>query len=173
MRKPTERSLANVALLHLRRHSASVKQLERMLLRRVRKAEREFGEPFDLSPAIARIVARFVGAGYLDDRRLAVARTGSLRRAGRSTRAIRQKLRAKGLASALVDEVTKAGDGDELAAAFVLARKKRLGPYRRAAVDREGRAKELALLARAGFSFGVAKRVVDASADDAQRTVPT
>lgn len=166
MRKPTEKSLTNVALFYLRRHSGSVKQLERVLVRRVRKAEREFGEPFDLADAIARIVARFVEAGYLDDRRLALARTGSLRRSGRSTRVIRQKLQAKGLAPTLVDEVTKTSADEELAAAFVLARKKRVGPYRRAPVDREGRAKELAVLARAGYSFGVAKRVVDAAADD-------
>lgn len=150
-----------------------MKQLERLLVRRVKKAEREFGEPFDLSPAIARIVARCVDAGYLDDRRLAVAKTASLRRSGRSTRLLRQKLKGKGLAAALVDEVTKASADDELAAAFVLARKKRLGPFRRAAVDREGRARELAVLARAGFSFGVAKRVVDSSQSEAQRTVPT
>lgn len=166
MRKPTEKSLTNVALFYLRRHSASVKQLERVLVRRVKKAEREHGEPFELTDAIARIVERFVAAGYLDDRRLAVARTGSLRRAGRSTRLIRQKLKAKGLAPALVDEVTKTTAEEELTAAFALARKKRVGPYRRAAVDRDGRTKELAVLARAGFSFGVAKRVVDAAADD-------
>jgi regulatory protein len=64
-----------------------------------------------------------------------------------------------------VAEVTKASADEELAAAFVLARKRRVGPYRRAAVDRAGRAKELPVLARAGFPFGVAKRVVDAPTD--------
>lgn len=173
MRRPTEKSLTNVALFYLRRHAASVTQLERLLARRVKKAEREFAEPFDLSPAIARIVARCVDAGYLDDRRLAVARTESLRRAGRSTRLIRQKLKGKGLAPALVDEVTKGSAEQELAAAFALARKKRVGPFRRGVVDREGRARELAMLARAGFSFSVAKQVVDSSQAEAQRTVPT
>jgi regulatory protein len=169
MRKPTEKSLTNVALFYLRRHSASVKQLERVLTRRVRRAERELGESFDLAAAIARITERFVEAGYLDDRRLATSKTDSLRRAGRSTRLIRQKLRAKGLAPALVEEVTKATAEQELEAAFALARRKRVGPWRRAQVDRDGRMKELAVLARAGFSFGVAKQVIDA----AQRTVPT
>jgi regulatory protein len=161
MCKPTEKSLSIAAVGSLRRHSASVKQLERPLVRRVKEAEREFSERWVLADA----VARFVDASHLDDRRLAVARTIRLRRSGCSTRVIRQKLQAKGIAPALVAEVTKASADEELAAAFVLARKKRVGPYRRAAVDRASRAKELAVLARAGFSFGVAKRVVDAPTD--------
>jgi regulatory protein len=171
MKAPTEKSLTNVALHYLRRYSASVKQLEAVLVRRVKRAERARGEPLELAPAIARILARFIEAGYLDDQRLAVARVGSLRRAGRSTRLIRQKLQAKGFAQGLITEVTRATVDEELAAAFALARKKRLGPYRRGSVDREGRRKELATLARAGFSFGVAQQVIDAPAD--QRTVPT
>jgi len=168
VRRLTEKSLTNVALFYLRRHAASVKQLEAVLTRRVRRAERALGEPLPLRDAIARVVQRCVDAGYLDDRRLAQGRTESLRRAGKSTRLIRQELKQKGLAPSLVDEVTKATAGQELEAALALARRKRVGPYRRGQLDRAGRLKELAVLARAGFSFGVAKQVVDA-----QRTVPT
>jgi hypothetical protein len=57
-------------------------QLERLLVRRVKKAEREFGESMALADANARIVARLADAASLDDRRRAVARTFSLRRSG-------------------------------------------------------------------------------------------
>jgi regulatory protein len=64
-----------------------------------------------------------------------------------------------------VDEVTKGSADEELAAAFVLARKRRIGPYRRAVVGCGDRVKVLAVLGREGFSFAVAKQVVDAPAD--------
>jgi hypothetical protein len=63
MCKPTEKSFTIAAVGSLRRHSASVKQLERPLVRRVKEAEREFGELWVLADA----VARFVDAGHLDD----------------------------------------------------------------------------------------------------------
>ena len=51
-----------------------------------------------------------------------------------------------------------------MAAAFKLARKRRLGPFREPDSDAraERREKDLATLARAGFSFDVAQQVIDA-----------
>ena len=52
----------------------------------------------------------------------------------------------------------------DLAAAFKLARKRRLGPFREpdSEVRAERREKDLATLARAGFSYDVAQQVIDA-----------
>ena len=50
----------------------------------------------------------------------------------------------------------------ERSAATRLARKRRLGPYRPVAARRDNREKDLAALARAGFSYDVALSVIDA-----------
>ena len=50
----------------------------------------------------------------------------------------------------------------ELAAACRLARRRRLGPYYAGDDRRERRAKHLGALARQGFNFDVARKVVDA-----------
>ena len=51
---------------------------------------------------------------------------------------------------------------DEKSAARIWARKKRLGPFRRDAQTRqENRQRDLAALARAGFSFSTAKKIID------------
>src|SRR5260370_81052 len=55
----------------------------------------------------------------------------------------------------------------ERTAACVLARGRRLGPYGAAGTRREFRQKDLAALARAGFSLDVARRVLAARDPDA------
>jgi regulatory protein len=59
------------------------------------------------------------------------------------------------IAAALAGE-----EGDELAAAHALARRRKLGPYR-AGERASFRQKDLAALARAGFAFGIAREVID------------
>ncbi|MHA1114431.1 MAG: regulatory protein RecX, partial [Alphaproteobacteria bacterium] len=50
----------------------------------------------------------------------------------------------------------------DLAAAIAYARRRRLGPWRVAAARAERRERDLAALARAGFNYDLARRVVDA-----------
>jgi regulatory protein len=87
----------------------------------------------------------------------------SLRAGGRSTRAIAAKLRQKGLGAEVVQQQltrVRAEIPDE-EAARTLARKRRLGPFRRPGTPPASKEKELAVLARAGFSYSVARRVLE------------
>ena len=94
------------------------------------------------------------------------ARALSLGRAGRSRRAIADRLRAKGVAPAAI-EAALAGldeerpEGDR-AAAIALARRRRLGPFRAPAQRVERRQRDIAALARAGFALALARRVIEA-----------
>ena len=57
-------------------------------------------------------------------------------------------------------------DESELAAALVLARRRRIGPFRSGdAPDLAGQRRELAVLARAGFPQDVARRALAMAAD--------
>ena len=107
-------------------------------------------------------------AGVLDDRTYATARALSLHRRGASARAIRANLLAKGVPGDLIDEALGALSEEaaeaELAAAVTYARRRRLGPFRDTDARPEARQKDLAALSRAGFSYGVALKVVDAPA---------
>ncbi len=53
----------------------------------------------------------------------------------------------------------------ELDAARTYARRRRIGPWRAEPADADARRKELAKLARRGFSYDVAQRVVMSSED--------
>jgi regulatory protein len=161
LRKLSEQSLGNAALHYLKRYSASRKGLERVLERKVKRVIRDKGGDLEAAkPMIAAVVERMVRAGYVDDARLAEAKTASMRRQGKSSRVIRFKLREKGIEPGLAAQATETTDAQELESALALARRKKLGR------DPERRQKDLAVLLRAGFTFGVAKRAL-------QATVPT
>lgn len=164
-RKISPRYLENAALHYLKRYAATVAQLRRVLVRKVDRSLREHGgDRAQMLGWIDALVEKLVRNGLLNDDAYAKMKAQSLRASGRSTRVIAQKLRLKGVSAELVaDKLSEAAaDVPEEEAARIWARKKRLGPFRAdPALRKEKREKDLAALARAGFPFGVAKRVID------------
>jgi regulatory protein len=82
------------------------------------------------------------------------------------------RLVAKGVASELARSASDADVETELAAALVLARKRRIGPYRAAEqADAAVRLKEMGLLARAGFSRDIIEQALGTPREDAERRI--
>lgn len=152
---------------YLERYAAPAAQLRRVLQRKVVLSCRHHGqEVADFSKLVDDTVVRCVAAGLVDDQRFAQARAASLRRKGQSSRAVAAKLAAKGIERTLAAEASHSSEDEELAAARIAARRKRLGPWSRG--DRAAsRQKDLAALARAGFSMKIARDVVDGAGDQA------
>jgi regulatory protein len=165
-RKVSPRYLENAALHYLKRYAATVDQLKRVLSRKVDRSLRFHGG--DRGEALGwmeALVTKLVRNGLLNDEAYAGMKASSLRASGRSSRVIAQKLRMKGVSNELV--ARKVADASaqmsEEEAAKIWARKKRLGPFRRLPQSRkENRQRDLAALARAGFSFGIARKTIDA-----------
>lgn len=176
---PTEARLREAALAHLARFAATEAGLRRVLERRVdrwaRAAEAE-GQPQDAvanaavcARAIAADVARaMVAAGAVDDAAFAESRARRLARAGRSRRAIAAHLAAKGVDAATTAAAIPEREEAELAAALAFCRRRRIGPFARAAEDAEARRKALAALARGGFAHGIARRALAMNTEDAE-----
>lgn len=186
MRQPkraSARLLENVALHYLARFAASAETLRRVLLRRVERSVRVHGTDRGEGVAIVEaLVARFAAAGLVDDRSFASARAARLHRRGASRRAIAAQLRDKGIEPDLVAAALDAlaADGDDgscgrskahedvdWTAAVNLARRRRLGPFRPEAERAAHRDKDLATLARAGFAYAIATRLLAAASADA------
>jgi len=172
-RKITAQRLTNIALNHLDRYASSAENLRRVLERRVFKAAR-FHEDMDVNEAkgwIDALIKRYVESGLLNDSAYAETRARSLMQRGSSARLIRMKLMEKGLDEASIDAAFKALQVDapdpELFAAIKLARRRRIGPYCDPAKRVELHDKHLAALARSGFSYDMAQRVVDADSVEA------
>ncbi len=166
-RKVTPKYLENAALFYLQRFATSAANLRRVLMRKVERSARFHGtDPAEGAQWVDALIARFVASQLLDDALYAESRAQSLRRRGASGRTIALSLRQKGVEGEIIDTAMAAADEaeekPELAAAARLARKRRLGPWRAAEGRREARERDLAALARAGFSYDVALAVIDA-----------
>jgi regulatory protein len=153
-----EEQLEQWALDYLARYASSAENLRRVLRRRVL---RRGADDKAAVPLIEALVERYQGSGLLDDNAYAAARAQSLHRRGDSLHAIRARLQAKGIAAetvaAALGTLRDSAADPDLAAACAFARRRRLGPYRRGAADRE---RDLAAFARAGFSRPVAEAVL-------------
>jgi regulatory protein len=171
-RQATARYLENAALHYLERFASSSANLKRVLMRKVARSARAHGDdPAAGERMVDDIVARFLSSGLVNDAGYAAQQAASLRRRGASRYGIRGKLAVKGveaehIAAALAGLDAEAGDS-ELAAACALARRRRLGPCRPASARAAHRQKDLASLARAGFSLDIARRVLAAADTDA------
>ena len=173
LERADENDLERAAVLHLERYSSSIANLRQVLRRRVRRScAHPADDPHPADPLIEEVIERLCRAGTLDDRAYGAGLIRRGRARGRSTRRIAATLLAKGIAPELCDELlSRASEEDpELAAARVYARRRRLGPHRPEPQRRaERRERDLAALARAGYSLDVAEQVIDAAPDGERR----
>ncbi|MCC7049101.1 MAG: RecX family transcriptional regulator [Alphaproteobacteria bacterium] len=165
-RPATRERLEKAALAYLERYASSAENLRRVLMRRVDRSARLCGtDRAEGAGWVDALIERYRRSGLIDDRTYAEAATRSLRRRGGSARMVRMKLKAKGVdadtVSAALDAASEGDADSEHKAAKAYARRRRLGPYAPAATRKERRMRDLAALARAGFSYDIARRVVD------------
>jgi len=172
----TAKYLQNAAAFYLERYPSTAEGLRRVLLRRVRRAEMTQSPIMDnVEQAIAAIVAKFVGAGVIDDKAFAQTKARALHRRGTSGKLTRQKLRMAGVDGDTLDQAMAGLDEElhvdprqrEFQAAAALARRCKLGPYRPEKDRKDKRDRDLAAMARAGFDYALARKVIDAASVDA------
>ncbi len=176
---PTGSRLREAALLHLARFAATEAGLRRVLERRVdrwaRAAEAE-GQPREAiaaaaaaaRAAAAEVATAMVQAGAVDDAAFAESRARRLARTGRSRRAIAAHLAGKGVDATTAAAALPEGEEAELDAALAFCRRRRVGPFARAAEDADARRRALAALARGGFAHGVARRALEMDPAEAE-----
>lgn len=144
----------------MNRFDCTASKLKRHLAERVRK----YGGDESAEAWIAELVERYLGSGVLNDARFAKNLATQLTTRGKSSRMISQKLAMRGVPSEVAQELMTTRRQDEpnaeLDAARAFARKRRLGAHRDPEKRAEYRQKDLAALARQGFSFDTAKKAL-------------
>lgn len=176
---PDAGSLRAAALAHLARFAATEAGLTQVLTRRIESWARKAEADADIRDAavqyahacIAPIVAQLVASGAVSDSAFAESRARALARAGRSRRAIGAHLATRGVAAALAAGAVPADPGQEFAAALIHARKRRLGPWRKAAASPESLRREMGSFARAGFAHSVAVQVIQSGLEEAETAI--
>ena len=173
-RKMTRERLGNIARFHVERFSTATGHLRVVLMRRCDRAIRVHGGDRALAATwVEEVLESLVRAGGLNDQKFALSKAQALRRKGKTAGRIRAALMAKGVPRELIDQAVmdSAGPGDEdsaFEAALAYVRRRRLGHFRpkeRRKLDplerRKQEQKDLAALARAGFSFDIARRALE------------
>ena len=177
---PTPASLHEAALNYLARFAATEAGLRTVLGRRIDRWARTTPEDRDavatrtesLKQEARQIAARLVASGLVNDAEYAQSRAPGLLRSGRSRRAVTARLAAKGVSGDLARAALPEDPDAELDAALVLARKRRIGPFRRGeAPDLAGKRREMAMLARAGFPQPGAAKALTMGADEAEARI--
>jgi len=176
---PSAQRLANIALYYLSRFAASEDSLRKVLQNRIRKAAMrdeafaaDHAKHAQLRIDIETIIDKHRKTGALNDAAYAEIKTRGLRRAGKSRRIIEQKLQLKGIGRDLIAKALTPEDSDtdpeiaELKAAHILARRKKLGPYRAEPADADRRKKDVAAMARAGFSLNLIRKVLGGEVEE-------
>lgn len=160
-------TLLRMATHYLAQRAASTRRLEEVLARRIRRRceEREIESPSQevVAGMIAPVIERLTRAKLLDDEAYARGRAASLAAKGRPAWRIKADLRQHGIDTE-GERLAEAVDLDPEHQARIVARRRRLGPYRPG--DRAPyRERDIAALARAGFPPGIARRIIDAEPD--------
>jgi regulatory protein len=167
-RKPrpvTESYLRNAALHYLQQRSASRAMVRQTLTRRAKsRLQVRALEPETLAH-IERAIDALVADKLIDDATFARGRKATLAHKGLPSRRIALGLKLKGVDAETI-EATLADGIDDLAQARRYAERRRLGSWSRKTDTPEQRRKDLAAMARAGFSYSMASKALAASDTD-------
>ncbi len=173
-KKITETYLHNSGLYYLQRFAASSRHFREVMLRKVKKSCMHHKEQDYAACAamVETLTARFVESGLINDELYARGVVTSLRRRGKSKKAIIAQMRVKGIEEPLgldelrsLDEERHTTDAQaEFEAALAHARKKKLGPFR--GPGEADMKIELARMARAGFDYDTSRRVLMIDGDE-------
>lgn len=165
----TLETLREAGLRYLDRYDASLGKLRRVLTKRAQvlseRLETESRpEAEQVSEWIETVLARYVEVGLVNDQRFAERMASSLRERGLGKRAIEARLRQRGISSEIallaVSQADEGCEDPEYSAACRLVRRRKLGHLRSVEQREERRNRDLAALARAGFSWETARRAL-------------
>jgi regulatory protein len=164
------------ALRYLERFDSTASNLRAVLRRHAARVQPEgHALPADVLDLIDTLVARYTGSGLVDDSRYAYSLARGLRERGQSRASVLARLGARGVPAEVAEQALRQVDADanenasenpELDAARTLVRRRRLGPLRPPAERNARRERDLAVLARAGFSYSIAKAALEPDESD-------
>ena len=161
VKRLTEQRLLNITLFYLSRYESSTEKVRAMLKRRLKHMEMRGEEvPPEAARWIESVLKKVQDYAYVDDTRYAKNQVRNLVNQGRSERFICAKMAGAGIKPETVKEILNAMESTEEERARCFVRKKKLGPWRSETVRDQYREKDMAALARAGFSYEVAQDVL-------------
>lgn len=161
MKHLSEKRILNITLFYLSRYESSAAKVRAMLHRRLLRLKAQGIEvPPEAEEWIEHAIQTAQNHAYLDDGRYAENQVRRLAAEGRSEHYIVSKLKNDGIDSDTVRRLLEETATTEAERAERFIRRKRLGHYRPESERADHYSKDLAALARAGFSYEVATQTL-------------
>lgn len=174
-RKVTAKYLENSAAYYLGRFSSSSANLRKVMMRKIYLSSTHHDTDVEEAEKwLDALIEKFERLGFLDDTSFAQMRARGLHGRGTPLVGIRYKLKQQGVGDedieAALEHLEEENESRDLDwdAAIKLARRRRLGPYGSLDTEarKERREKDMGALARAGFGYDIAQRIVDTATID-------
>ena len=182
-RKISPEYLFRSGMYYLERYSSSIDNFRQVMSRKIIRSSKHYEEnPSKHFESLEELIEKLIKLGYLNDESYTRGQVRSYRRKGEGKRKIIQRIKLKGVDDDLISHVIDEIDAEdnqrfdrmdddidtindpELKAALTYIKRKKLGIYRRKK-DEKSKQKDLASLARAGYSYNIASKALDLSVD--------
>ena len=156
---PEISDLVKYAINYLSKYSSSKSNLERILRNKIRKTNIEKKEKFTLYSSISEIIKKLEKNNFINDYNYATSKVNIFISSGKSKIFIKNYLFKKGidekLSSEIFAELNEENSDWEIKSARIFARKKNIQK------NNSNYEKNLSKMARAGFSYEIAKKILE------------
>ena len=158
-------SLKDLAYSYLEKYSPSKQQLKVYLLKKYLTKIKGTKSKKEVSLIIDEIIKNLEKNRIVNDELYSDSKARMFLRRGYSLNKINQSLRSKGIDSKYIkqsiDKIKENEIEPDFVSALKLCKRRRIGPLRPEANREIFYKKDMGILARGGFSFGLSKRVLD------------
>ena len=163
-------SLKDLAYSYIEKYSPSQQQLKIYLLKKLIKTQQKTSSKKEIFNLIDSVIATLVDQKFLSDKYYSDAKSKAFYRRGYSLNKIRYNLIKKGInqkyIKASISKIKENESDPDFFSAIKLCKKRRIGPNREEGNRELFYKKDIAILARSGFSYELSKRVLDIPKDE-------
>ena len=166
----TVEEMRNFAFNYIEKFAPSKQQLKTYLLKKYLKSKIPSVKKSNINDLIDIVVEDLEKSKFINDKFYSESKAKSLIQRGSSINKIRKYLFSKGVGEKYIkntiEKIQTNNDDQDFFSAVKICKKKRIGPNRDEANRELFYKKDIAILARNGFSFETSKRVMDLEKED-------
>ena len=157
--------IRNFAYSYLEKYSPSKQQLRIYLFKKLIKAKQNISSKKEIFNLIDSIIATLVDNKFISDKHYSDIKSKTFLKRGYSLNKIRYSLIKKGIdekyIKASISKIKEKESDPDFFSAIKLCKKRRIGPIREENNRSLFYKKDIAILARSGFSYELSKKILD------------
>ena len=161
----TIEEIKNFAYSYLEKYSPSKQQLRIYLFKRVLKKKKKISSKKEIFNLIDEVINILVDQKFISDKYYSDSKSKAFLRRGYSLNKIRYNLIKKGISqeyiAASISKIKENESDPDFFSAIKICKRRRLGPCREEGNRPLFYKKDISILARAGFSYELSKRVLE------------